>query len=511
MTTSLPGPCSLSWGMQGFATPEILQGKIPPLGSILDKKSYLHRQTQLSLRTFATQSISQWFQADLGTPTPAQQINLAKTTQPLTRYIITGQQPGLLGGPALWVYKALTAIHLASQLEERFQQPIVPVFWIADDDSDWGEVNLVEWVSSESGYQAHRFGPASRQHTLMLAHRQLGIECEDLLYKLNLTANSTLGNLIKKILAPKLTYGESFHLLFQEILGQLGCLVLHGASRSYQTLAQPILQQIALDFPRLWKSHTHRIQQIQSLGFPVQVVWQEGVLPMYVVEDGHRVRPQVGEPVHGKLLSHDGLSRMVVLDQLLPVLGYVLGPAEFNYFYQVSSLIENYVQEVPLVYPRMTSVYIPKSLRIGCHKLGLSDEDVLNLSPSNIKKMVRERLMLKSNFPSKELESEGQIWLENIFKQIPADFEPQKFQYLRHDFARMLEKLKDRAEVQLLRSWEPKLKPFYHQLSWLQWGKFQDRHLSILSLLNYLGEEKFHLWLKKLKPQDIVVQWHLEN
>ncbi|HSW48574.1 MAG TPA: bacillithiol biosynthesis BshC, partial [Bryobacteraceae bacterium] len=64
--------------------------------------------------------------------------------RPGTFVVATGQQVGLLSGPAYTVYKALTAARLARELTER-GLPAVPVFWLATEDHDLEEVNHC-WV-----------------------------------------------------------------------------------------------------------------------------------------------------------------------------------------------------------------------------------------------------------------------------------------------------------------------------------------------------------------------------
>ena len=54
--------------------------------------------------------------------------------------VVTGQQVGLFGGPAYSIYKALTAVHVASELTARGVNA-VPIFWLATEDHDLAEVD----------------------------------------------------------------------------------------------------------------------------------------------------------------------------------------------------------------------------------------------------------------------------------------------------------------------------------------------------------------------------------
>src|SRR5579859_8022690 len=60
--------------------------------------------------------------------------------RPGTVAVVTGQQVGLFSGPAYTIYKALTALRLASRLSEH-GIPAVPIFWLATEDHDVAEVN----------------------------------------------------------------------------------------------------------------------------------------------------------------------------------------------------------------------------------------------------------------------------------------------------------------------------------------------------------------------------------
>ncbi len=55
--------------------------------------------------------------------------------------VVTGQQPGFLGGPLYTLYKALQACRLAAELSRDWGVPVVPVFWNHADDHDLAEVH----------------------------------------------------------------------------------------------------------------------------------------------------------------------------------------------------------------------------------------------------------------------------------------------------------------------------------------------------------------------------------
>ena len=100
----------------------------------------------------------------------------AKLAAPQTYMVVTGQQPGLLGGPLLTQLKAVSAILWARQLKQRFPaKDFVPVFWIASADSDLEEVSTFECWDGRAGVNSLRLPhqPNRQQnqtlHTIQIA------------------------------------------------------------------------------------------------------------------------------------------------------------------------------------------------------------------------------------------------------------------------------------------------------------------------------------------------------
>jgi len=67
---------------------------------------------------------------------------LDQLEKPGTVAVVTGQQVGLLSGPSYTIFKALTAVRLAAQLSKQ-GTPAVPIFWLATEDHDLAEIDLL--------------------------------------------------------------------------------------------------------------------------------------------------------------------------------------------------------------------------------------------------------------------------------------------------------------------------------------------------------------------------------
>ena len=92
--------------------------------------------------------------ANAGYGHPAAEELARKLADPATRVVVTGQQPGLFGGPLYTLSKAVAAVLWADRLE-RAGQPAVAVFWVATEDHDFREVSSSTFLTGEG---ARTFG-----------------------------------------------------------------------------------------------------------------------------------------------------------------------------------------------------------------------------------------------------------------------------------------------------------------------------------------------------------------
>ncbi|MBI3819289.1 MAG: bacillithiol biosynthesis BshC [Planctomycetes bacterium] len=83
--------------------------------------------------------------AQFETP-PESLASLDKITDPNCAIVITGQQPGFLGGPIYTFLKAAHAIVLAKAVESQSGNPVVPFFWNHSDDHDLDETRGIAYI-----------------------------------------------------------------------------------------------------------------------------------------------------------------------------------------------------------------------------------------------------------------------------------------------------------------------------------------------------------------------------
>ncbi|MBE0564553.1 MAG: bacillithiol biosynthesis BshC, partial [Krumholzibacteria bacterium] len=105
--------------------------------------------------------------ADLATDGDRRQLetDLAALRRGDAGVVVTGQQPGFLGGPLYTLHKIATAVALARDLSAA-GRPTVPVFWSGDDDDDLAEAFAPVAWSPQVGVIRSEAAAAARQGTL---------------------------------------------------------------------------------------------------------------------------------------------------------------------------------------------------------------------------------------------------------------------------------------------------------------------------------------------------------
>ncbi len=287
--------------------------------------------------------------------------------RPGTVVVATGQQVGLLGGPAYTIYKALTAIRLARWLTDQGTSA-VPVFWLASEDHDFAEVNH-SWVFGPShepvridaGASSGDGGPAGDVPVPSGIVDELQRTLSGFAFADEVTA----------LAGEAYVAGGSFAGAFRALMGKLlpgyGLLYLDPLRPAVRELAAPMLRRALESSSGLVSEVIERNRALEDAGYHAQVhVEPESTLlflldgnrrlPLRRDEGGYRAgtqhfsREELAE--RAVQLSPNALLRPVVQDYMLPVAATVVGPGETAYFAQSQVLYRSLLGRMPVVTPR---------------------------------------------------------------------------------------------------------------------------------------------------------------
>ncbi|MHC4470472.1 MAG: bacillithiol biosynthesis protein BshC [Planctomycetota bacterium] len=285
--------------------------------------------------------------------------------RPDAAVIVTGQQPGLLGGPLLGLAKALTAVAWARRLAADTSRPVVPVFWVAAEDHDLDEVNRAVLLTQADevrtlrlplepdGRMLSEIDPAGHAEALLA-------EAEELL------PASTFRARVVDSLRP--SGGASLGRWFGEILARW-------LSGEGLVVVEPrLLREPASAVLRLERERPGAISKAVQAG-PVT----PSPVPFFLVEDGVRRRPRSAAdlPEDPAGVSWDVLTRVLAQNAALPVAGHVVGPAELEYCRQVAPVHDLLGIPAPPLLPRASLVLVEGKVERALGRFEASVGDVL--------------------------------------------------------------------------------------------------------------------------------------
>lgn len=308
--------------------------------------------------------------------------------------VVSGQQVGLFGGPAYAVYKALTAIRLAEELDEA-GIPAVPIFWMATEDHDLDEVRHVTWFHSGSlarfelpgdGAQPVgdvRLGPAIYEHVKKAAGLLSG------------PASETLSQILEHSYQPEDTYGSAFGKLFARLFAEQGLILLDPLDGRLHRIAAPLYKKAIKDRDELDEGLLQRGKELERAGYEVQVKVTARSTLLFSIRDGMRqaIATSNGNLKSGETtwtreealrlvdsapetFSANALFRPVVQDYLLPTAAYLGGPAEIAYFAQSSMIYEHMLGRMPVILPRAGFTILDPKAENLLQKYGLCIENL---------------------------------------------------------------------------------------------------------------------------------------
>ena len=295
--------------------------------------------------------------------------------------VVTGQQVTLFGGPLFSLYKALTAIKLATEFTQAGTD-CVPVFWLATEDHDLEEVNHVTALASDHSLRQFATTAHGREGA-PVAEVRFGSDIEALVAQAaEALGESEIVDFLRQSYRPGESFGSAFAKLFSRFFRHSGVILLDAADPELHQVAGSVYRAAAVGAAELDDALLRRNKQLEAAGYHVQVhVTPESTL-LFAMRDGARVpvhRANGNYDIAGEKLSQQELVariasepqhfsanvllRPVVQDYLLPTIAYVGGPAEVAYFAQAGVVYEELLGRITPVLPRFAATLVEPRIK----------------------------------------------------------------------------------------------------------------------------------------------------
>lgn len=287
--------------------------------------------------------------------------------------VVTGQQPGFLGGPLYTLYKVATTIALA-RLRSLSGQPTVPVFWSGDDDDDLAEALQALVLDPDgSGLIPGTTGVATvrpKERPVMLGRRSGGpVTAAGAAWLERMAAEKAnpLAADLAAIWEEAVTQGWTWSRLARRSLLRVfqgtGLMVVSGDDPGLHRAAQPLYERILEKTDTLAQLAADRGNQLKVHRWHAQISPRSLNRPLFRIEGDRRIPWEPNSPVpEASDLRPGVMLRSPVQDWLLRPAAVVVGPGELAYLRQLDTVYaELEIPRAPLV-PRLFAWLLPEDM-----------------------------------------------------------------------------------------------------------------------------------------------------
>ncbi|MEQ9090581.1 MAG: bacillithiol biosynthesis cysteine-adding enzyme BshC [Balneola sp.] len=295
--------------------------------------------------------------------------------------IVTGQQLGIYGGPVFTIYKTISTILLTKEWEKKLSRPVVPVFWLADEDHDFDEIAWFGIPGNDEfiklDYSAQPNGKLVSDITIQDGIEGLKRSIKSEMFDTDFTEN--LWDLFDRCFKRGVTFRKAFALMMDELFGKHGLLIVGSNYEPIKKIVTDTLKKSVTHTSDINNSLEDQSGKLET-NFHRQVVLGDSNL-FYIDNDEQRLKldhaegkwnagdnswseQELLELIESKpgKFSPNVFLRPVIQDQLLPTLGYVAGPGEVAYYGQMKELYPHFDLEMPVIFPRFSATLIESGI-----------------------------------------------------------------------------------------------------------------------------------------------------
>lgn len=310
-----------------------------------------------------------------------------------THVVITGQQPGLGGGPLFNRYKIATAVALARWLTGTRGISAVPVFWNAADDADFDEAAHARLARADLSLAVIGLDANFRKPRAWVG--DVPIEAA--------VAAETLSEEFGP--APSAEglrdFGDWMSRAALDAFGADGLIVLDARLPEIRRAAAPLFRRYLDGAAEVAALVTGAGEALEREGYKALLTPEAAAACLFVTTDRARERLEPAEALaraaelvgdRPESLSPNVVLRPLVADSVLPTIASVLGPGELSYFSQIAAIYPRLGVEAPVTIDRLSATLLPPELFDVARGLDLLPRDLLGDPAEALRRWLERQL-----------------------------------------------------------------------------------------------------------------------
>jgi len=458
----------------------------------------------------------------------ATQKNMDALSKETTFTVVTGHQLNLFTGPLYFLYKIVSTINLAKELNKSHpENHFVPVYWMATEDHDFDEINYfnlhgkkVLWNKKASG-AVGRLSTEGLEEVFDVFAAELG----------NLGLTESLKELFRKAYLEHSTLTEATRYLANALFGGQGLVIVDGDDAELKKLLVPYAKKDILEHTP-YEKVTETINALSNVSSDYNIQVNPREINYFYLKDDLRERIILKKGKYHVINTHIDFSKEELLEELeshperfspnvvarplyqeviLPNLCYIGGGGELAYWLELKPYFDELGVTFPMLMLRNSALLITEKQSEKVEKMGLKVSHLFMKQHSLINKKIRGISNIDIDFtPQKRL-------LEEQFEHMYELAEKTDESFLGAVKAQEVKQKKglDNLEKRLLRAQKRKLKDHVVRLTELQNELFpnqslQERQLNFSEMYLQMGDELIPLLLDTLDPfsQDFTILKH---
>jgi bacillithiol biosynthesis cysteine-adding enzyme BshC len=327
--------------------------------------------------------------------------NIESLKETNTFTVTTGHQLALCTGPLFFIYKILSTIRLAEELNLKYPtKHFVPIFWMASEDHDFAEINHVFINKKKIEWDLN----SNNQPVGVLSTNTVKDALDKL--KAELGESNALIELFEKAYSESDTLSQATRKIVHALFADDGLVIVEPNT----PLLKKELTQVMLDDVLKNSSFNALIDTNGKLGknYKLQITGRE-INFFYLNAEGRNLikKTKMGFEVNNTSLvfseteieaeirnyperfSPNVVLRPVYQETILPNLAYIGGPGEIAYWLQLKGVFATHSIPFPMIVLRNSMLLLPKSILHKLDKRSITIEQLFIAENELVKQFIQ--------------------------------------------------------------------------------------------------------------------------